>query len=49
MHPLKLIKIKKSFGFLQSNPQILAERVEPRDKFDRMGLRVLKKCVKETS
>ena len=29
MHPLKLIKIKKSFGFLPSNPQILVERVEP--------------------
>ena len=29
MHPLKLIKIKNPFGFLQSNPQILAERVEP--------------------
>ena len=29
MHPLKLIKIKNPFGFLQSNPEILAERVEP--------------------
>ena len=29
MHPLKVVKIKIPFGFLQSNPQILAERVEP--------------------
>ena len=29
MHPLKLVEIKKSFGFLQSNPQILAELVKP--------------------
>ena len=29
MHPLKLVEIKKSFGFLQSSPQILAERGEP--------------------
>ena len=29
VHPLKLIKIKKSFWFLQSSPQILAEQVEP--------------------
>ena len=29
MHHLKLVEIKKSFGFLQSSPQILAEWVEP--------------------
>ena len=29
MHPLKLIKIKNPFGFLQTNLQILAEQVEP--------------------
>ena len=29
MHPLKLVEIKKSFGFLQSSPQILAERGAP--------------------
>ena len=29
MHPLKLIKIKNPFGFLQSNPKILTEWVEP--------------------
>ena len=27
--PLKLIKIKNPFGFLQSSPPILAEQVEP--------------------
>ena len=29
MHPLKLIKIKNPFGFLQTSLQILAEQVEP--------------------
>ena len=29
MDPLKLIKTQKPLGFLQSNPQILAEWVEP--------------------
>ena len=29
MHPLKLIKIKNPFGFLQTSLKILAERVEP--------------------
>ena len=27
--PLKLVEIKNPFGFLQSSPQILAERVAP--------------------
>ena len=29
VHSLKLVKIKNPFGFLQTNHQILAERVEP--------------------
>ena len=29
VHPLKLVQIKNPFGFLQSSPQILVERVEP--------------------
>ena len=29
MHPLKVVKIKNPFGFLQTSFQILAERVEP--------------------
>ena len=35
MHPLKLVEIKKSFGFLQSSPQILAERA---DLFDQKSV-----------
>ena len=29
VHPLKVVKIKNPFGFLQSSPKILAEQVEP--------------------
>ena len=29
VHPLKVVKVKNPFGFLQSSPQILAGQVEP--------------------
>ena len=41
VQPLKLVKIKNSFGFLQSNPQVLAEWVEP--------IFLIKKCLRGTA